>query len=217
MSNWNTQKVKTLKKRWADITSDRNVSDHALASWAQRAITVLPDGEFQDFCTSEDGLGRHPNTARSYERMAQALDSVPESDVWKAVGWDGARLLSRIEKKRERSAVTRWVVTHAKTQPVTDTALENRIKDRAPSYRRGGGGGGGGDNPSSSGLKHEIEKLKHKNLTLTARLNELASDITKVIAKWPIIKNDLSPATITTLGLKGGQVPVTNRTVMSGT
>jgi len=211
VSNWNTQKIKTLKKRWADITSDRNVSDHALASWAQRAIKVLPDGEFQDFCTSQDGLGRHPNTARSYERMAQALDTVPESDVWSAVGWDGTRLLSRIEKKRERNAVTRWVVTQAKRQPVTETALENRIKEKAPSYKAagggGGGGGGGGNGPSKVALARDVERLKHKNLTLTARFDELVGDFTRVVAKYPIIKNDLSAGTISTLGITGGQLP----------
>ncbi len=206
MSNWNTQKVKTLKKRWAEITSGRNASDHALASWASQAIKIIPNGKFQEFCTSSDGLGRHANTARQYERMVKALESVPDRAIWTAVGWSGVMLLARIEKKRERSSLSRWVVTQARKKPVTETALEKRITDKAPSYKKVGGGGGG-RNPNPSGLRAEVEKLTHKNATLSARFDELVSDLTRVVAKYPVVKNDLSKGTINSLGITGGQLP----------
>ena len=207
MSNWDTQKVRTLKKQWASITSGRNTSDHALATWSQRTISTLKPGEFMDFCSSSKGLGLHGNTARKYERMARALEKVNDADVWKAVGWEGARLLVRIEKQKEISALCRWVVTQAKKGPVTESSLEARIESNAPSYKPVGGARTPGKGPTKKALKVQVEKLSHKNTVLTSKHDQLVTDITKVIAKYPIIKNDLSPETITTLGLKGGQLP----------
>jgi len=206
MSNWNTQKVKTLKKQWATITSGRNVSDHALASWAARTQSVVE--AFVDFCASPKGLGLHGNTARKYERMSRALEKVGEADVWKAIGWDGVRLLCRIEKQKECGVLCRWVISQAKKGPVTESALESRIEAKAPSYKAVGGARGGSPNgKTKAALKTENERLKIQTTTIKSKHDQLVADITKVIAKWPIIKNDLSPESISTLGLKGGQLP----------
>jgi hypothetical protein len=168
-------------------------SDFVLATALKSLSTALDDGEFRKFCMDhEDGLAVAGNTALKYERMIGALGAIPTEKVWDKIGWEGVVKVVKITTRNECVSVCRAI--SREEDPIGKQALVDIIAERAPSYTEARGtrvGSGGG--VSKARALRENETLK--------------SILTMLIAKYPVLKRDISEDVEEILGLEGGQLP----------
>jgi len=195
MSNWKSRAIARAAEGVRKAMKGSLHSDFILATALKSLSAALDDGEFRKFCMDhEDGLAVAGNTALKFERMIGALGAIPTEKVWDKVGWEGIVKVAKISTRNECVAVCRAIAREEK--PIGKQGLVDIIAERAPSYTeargtRGGGGGGGG-----------ISKAR------AVRENEtLKSTLTMLIAKYPVLKRDISEDVEEILGLEGGQLP----------
>jgi len=182
---WDDPNLKRLRERWTQITRGRNQSDYALAKLLTEIKGALPDGEFVRFCIDQRaGLGVGQQTGLMYERMVEAVAVIDAEQVWQAVGWAGVRKVVRVEQRRERVAVCRTILKER--NQVGQAMLDEILAAHAPSYE-----------PPKKAPVSKPEAID--------RFEVLKETLTTLVAKYPILKTDLSPEVMAILGIEGGQ------------
>jgi hypothetical protein len=192
MSNWKSETV----SRAADIVrkalKGTHHSEFVLAQSLKTLRSSLDDGEFVKFCMDHEyGLAVAGNTAQKFDRMVHALEVLPAEKVWDCIGWEGVVKVTKITTYNERVAVCRAI--NKETKPFGRQVLADIIAERAPSYTEAKGRRTGPTGISRQRALRENELLK--------------STMTMWIAKYPVLKRDMSDEIEAVLGLEGGQLP----------
>lgn len=190
--DWKSPKLRKLRDRWREIVSGRNASDYSLAKLLSEINTVLCPGEFIKYCIDQvDGLAVPIATAYMYDRMVKAVAVIDAEPVWRSIGWDGVKKLVQVQNRNERVAVCRAVVQEEGA--VGKTALDDILKERAPSFQS---------------PRAHISPVGTVSKARALRENEiLKSCLTTLIAKYPVLKRDLSEEVAGILRIEGGQIP----------
>lgn len=194
MSNWKSRAVKSAAKAVRDAMRGAHHSDFILAGALKSLNSALDDGEFRKFCMDhEDGLAVASNTALKYERMVSAVGVIQTEKVWDRVGWEGIVKVVKITTRNERVAVCRAITREEK--PIGRQGLADIMTARAPSYTEARGT----RTPSGNSGISKARALRENEI--------LKTTMTMWIAKYPVLKRDMSEELEELLGLEGGQIP----------
>ena len=194
MSNWKSRAVKSAAKAVREAMRSAHHSAFVLATALKALNNALDDGEFRKFCMDhEDGLAVASNTALKFERMVGAVDVIQTEKVWDKVGWEGIVKVVKITTRNERVAVCRAITRE--TKPIGKQGLTDIIAERAPSYTEARGT----RTPSAASGISKARALRENEI--------LKSTMTIWIAKYPVLKRDMSEELEEILGLEGGQIP----------
>ena len=192
MSNWKSASVKKAAEAVRKALKGTHYSEFVLAQSLKSLRSALDDGEFVKFCMDHEyGLAVAGNTAQKFDRMIHALTLVTTETIWSRIGWDGIVKVTKITTRNERVAVCRAI--HKETKPIGRQVLADIITERAPSYTEVRGT----RNPST-GMSRQ-RALRENEI--------LKSTMTMWIAKFPVLKRDMSDEIEGILGLEGGQIP----------
>jgi len=193
MSNWKSDSVCMAAESVRKSLKGTHHSEFVLATTLKTLRSSLDDGEFVKFCMDHEyGLAVASNTAQKFDRMVHALGIVSTEKVWDRIGWQGIVKVTKITTRNERVAVCRAI--NKEINPFGRQVLADIIAERAPSYTEAKGK----RPPSAPGLSKE--RLSREN-------NILKSTMTMWIAKYPVLKRDMSEEIEAILGLEGGQLP----------
>lgn len=192
MSNWKSETVARAADTVRKALKGTHHSEFVLAQALKTLRSSLDDGEFVKFCMDHEyGLAVAGNTAQKFDRMVHALEVLPAEKVWDRIGWEGVVKVTKITTYNERVAVCRAI--NKETKPFGRQVLADIIAERAPSYAEAKGKRTGPTGISRQRALRENELLK--------------STMTMWIAKYPVLKRDMSDEIETVLGLEGGQLP----------
>jgi len=192
MSNWKSRVVKSAAQIVRDALQGTHHSDFVLATALKSLTSALDDGEFRKFCMDhEDGLAVASNTALKFERMIGAVGVIPTEKVWDRIGWTGIVKVVKISTRNERVAVCRAI--NREEKPIGRQALDDIISERAPSYNAQQG------TRTPTGGISKARALRENEI--------LKTTMTMWIAKYPVLKRDMTEEIEEILGLEGGQIP----------
>jgi hypothetical protein len=192
VSNWKSGAIRKAAEAVRKALRETHHSEFVLAQSLKKLRGALDDGEFVKFCMDhEDGLAVTTGTAYKFERMIHAVDVVQTEKVWNRIGWEGIIKVVKVTSRNERVAVCRAVVKEER--PIGRQALADIMKERAPSYTEARGKRSTPTGISKARALRENDTLK--------------TTMTMWIAKYPVLKRDMSPEIEEILGLDGGQIP----------
>jgi hypothetical protein len=192
MSNWKSASVKKAAEAVRKALKGTHHSEFVLARSLKSLRSALDDGEFVKFCMDHEyGLAVAGNTAQKFDRMIHALTVVTTETIWDRVGWDGIVKVTKITTRNERVAVCRAI--SKETKPIGRQILADIISERAPSYTEARG-----KRSSPSGISRQRALRENETLKVTMMM---------WIAKYPVLKRDMSDEIEEILGLEGGQLP----------
>lgn len=192
MSNWKSGDIKLAAEAVRAALTGTHHSDFVLASTLKGLNSALDDGEFRRFCMDhEDGLAVAGNTALKFERMVGSVRVIQTERIWDKIGWEGIVKVIKITTRNEQVAVCRAI--NKEEKPLGRQGLTDIIAARAPSYSAQQGTRNASSGISKARALRENETLK--------------TVLTMLIAKYPVLKRDLSAEIEEILGLEGGQLP----------
>ncbi len=192
MSNWKSGSVKKAAEAVRKALKGTHHSEFVLAGALRSLRSALDDGEFTKFAMDHEyGLAVAANTAMKFERMVHALTVVTTEKVWDRIGWDGIIKVTKITTRNERVSVCRAI--NKETNPIGRQILADIIEERAPSYTEARG-----RRSSSTGISRQRALRENETLKMT---------MTLWIAKFPVLKREMSDEIEEILGLAGGQIP----------